>query len=137
MKDAKRNAMCGTAPLLTAVAVMIILAGCTLGPDFVKPDMTPPESYRTDIMPATSADDLKWWELFDDPMLYNLVTTALANNKDVGIAVSRMEEARASLGFTRADQFPQLNLQGGANRGTFSGGYAARIPTTTPISRRF
>lgn len=122
MKDANRNAMCSTAPLLTAVAVMIILTGCTLGPDFVKPDMTPPETYRTDIMPATSADELKWWELFDDPVLYNLVTTALANNKDIGIAVSRMEEARASLGFTRADQFPQLDLQGGGNRGTFSGG---------------
>ena len=122
MKDAKRNPMRGTTPLLTVVIVLIVLTGCTLGPDFVKPDMTPPESYRTDIMPATSADELKWWELFDDPMLYNLVTTALANNKDVGIAVSRMEEARASLGFTRADQFPQLDLQGGANRGTFSGG---------------
>jgi multidrug efflux system outer membrane protein len=108
--------------LLSAMAVMLGLAGCTLGPDFVKPDLTPPESYRTDIMPATSADELKWWELFDDPVLYELVTTALENNKDVGIAVSRMEEARASLGFTRADQFPRLDLQGGANRGTFSGG---------------
>ncbi len=65
------------------------LSGCTLGPDFVKPDMTPPASYRTDIMPAVSADELKWWELFDDPVLYDLVTTALDNNKDVKIAVSR------------------------------------------------
>ena len=122
MKNAKRNAMHGTASLFTAVIVMIVLTGCTSGPDFVKPDMTPPESYRTDIMPATSADDLKWWELFDDPVLYSLVSTALENNKDVKIAVSRMEEARASLGFTRADQFPRLDLQGGASRGTFSGG---------------
>ena len=121
MIDAKGNPMRATAPLLTAVVVLIALTGCTLGPDFVKPDMTPPETYRTDIMPATSADDLKWWELFDDPVLYDLVTTALANNKNVGIAVGRMEEAQASLGFTRADQFPRLDLQGGANRGTFSG----------------
>jgi multidrug efflux system outer membrane protein len=84
--------------------------------------MTPPASYRTDIMPAISADELKWWELFNDPVLYDLVTVALENNKDVKIAVSRMDEARASLGFTRADQFPRLDLQGGANRGTFSGG---------------
>jgi multidrug efflux system outer membrane protein len=122
MKNCSRNAKRGIGTLITAVVVLMGLTGCTLGPDFVKPDMTPPEAYRTDIMPATSADDLKWWELFDDPMLYDLVTTALANNKDIGIAVSRMEEARASLGFTRADQFPQLDLQGGANRGTFSGG---------------
>jgi multidrug efflux system outer membrane protein len=109
----------------TLLATMLVLAGvsgCTLGPDFVKPDMTPPAAYRTDVMPAVSADELKWWELFDDPVLYELVTVALENNKDVKIAVSRMDEARASLGFTRADQFPRLDLQGGANRGTFSGG---------------
>jgi multidrug efflux system outer membrane protein len=122
MKTGERDAIRRTGMLLAAVVVSIAVAGCTLGPDFVKPDMTPPETYRTDIMPATSADELKWWELFDDPLLYDLVTTALANNKDVGIAVSRMEEARASLGFTRADQFPRLDLQGGANRGTFLGG---------------
>jgi multidrug efflux system outer membrane protein len=108
--------------VVATVLLLICLSGCTLGPDFVKPDMTPPASYRTDIMPAVSADELKWWELFDDPVLYNLVTVALDNNKDVKIAVSRMDEARASLGFTRADQFPRLDLQGGANRGTFSGG---------------
>ena len=108
--------------VVAMVLLLISLSGCTLGPDFVKPDMTPPASYRTDIMPAVSADELKWWELFDDPVLYDLVTVALDNNKDVKIAVSRMDEARASLGFTRADQFPRLDLQGGANRGTFSGG---------------
>ncbi|MCB2167982.1 MAG: efflux transporter outer membrane subunit [Deltaproteobacteria bacterium] len=107
---------------LAAMLVLTGVSGCTLGPDFVKPDMTPPSSYRTDIMPAVSADELKWWELFDDPVLYDLVTVALENNKDVKLAVSRMDEARASLGFTRADQFPRLDLQGGANRGTFSGG---------------
>jgi len=108
--------------VVAMVLLLISISGCTLGPDFVKPDMTPPASYRTDIMPAISADELKWWELFNDPVLYDLVTVALENNKDVKIAVSRMDEARASLGFTRADQFPRLDLQGGANRGTFSGG---------------
>ena len=108
--------------VVAMVLLLISLSGCTLGPDFVKPDMTPPASYRTDIMPAVSADELKWWELFDDPVLFDLVTVALDNNKDVKLAVSRMDEARASLGFTRADQFPRLDLQGGANRGTFSGG---------------
>ncbi len=128
MKKDRPIAMRLAGMLLAAMLVMLGVAGCTLGPDFAKPDMTPPEAYRTDIMPATSADELKWWELFDDPVLYDLVTSALENNKDVGIAVSRMEEARASLGFTRADQFPRLDLQGGANRGTFSGG--ARSSTT-------
>jgi len=111
-----------TGVLITLLLALTMISGCTLGPDFAPPDMTAPEAYRTDIMPATSADDLQWWSLFDDPVLYELVTTALDNNKDVLIAVSRIEESRASLGFTRADQFPRLDIEGGANRGTFQGG---------------
>ena len=128
MPSDKRNMMRSAGIVLTVLLMLTAVGGCTLGPDFVPPDLTPPGAYRTDVMPATSADDLQWWTLFDDPVLYHLVTTALENNKDVRIAVSRMEEARASLGFTRADQFPQLDLQGGANRGTFQGG--ARSETT-------
>ena len=97
------------------VLLLISLSGCTLGPDFVKPDMTPPSSYRTDIMPAVSADDLKWWELFDDPVLFELVTAALENNRDIKIAVSRIEEARAAL--TKAiDMNPDTDIgQSAAN----------------------
>ena len=86
--------MWSTGAVCGALLVLVAFSGCTLGPDFVPPDMTPPASYRTDIMPGTSADDLQWWELFDDPVLYDLVTTALENNKDVKIAVSRMAEAQ-------------------------------------------
>jgi multidrug efflux system outer membrane protein len=122
MNDGRRKPMWSTGAVCGALLVLVAFSGCTLGPDFVPPDMTPPDAYRTAIMPETSADELQWWELFDDPVLYDLVTTALENNKDVKIAVSRMAEARAALGFTRADQFPALDIQGGAQRGTFQGG---------------
>lgn len=119
--DAKKT-KCSDGMMAIVLLALVVVSGCTLGPDFVPPDMTAPEAYRTDVMPETSADDLQWWKLFNDPVLYDLVTTALDNNQDVRIAVSRMAEARASLGFTRADQFPRLDLDGGANRGTFQGG---------------
>ena len=122
MKKAEQQPSDWAKRLLGVISAVTILAGCTLGPDFVEPDMTPPASYRTPILPTASAEDLKWWELFGDPVLYTLVTTALEGNKDVKIAVGRMAEARAVLGVTRADQFPRLDAQGGANRGTFSGG---------------
>jgi len=64
---------------------------------------------------------LKWWELFDDPVLYSLVVTALNSNKDAMIAASRIEEARAALGFTKADQYPRLDLEAGAKAGNFTG----------------
>ena len=79
-------------------------------------------------MPVAPAEDLKWWELFDDPVLYGLVTTALENNRDLKIAASRIEQARAFLGFTRADQFPALDIQGGATAGNFFG--SARTDNT-------
>ena len=106
-----------------------IVSGCALGPDFKEPVVEAPEAYRTPVMPADPAGDLKWWALFDDPLLYDLVTTALENNRDLKIAVSRIEQARAVLGFTRADQYPSVDVGAGAQTGNFSGG--SRSPDTT------
>ena len=73
-------------------------------------------------MPSEPANDLKWWALFDDPLLYDLVTTALENNRDLRIAVSRIEQARATVGFTRADQYPRVDGEAGARIGNVNGG---------------
>ncbi|MEK6195560.1 MAG: TolC family protein, partial [Deltaproteobacteria bacterium] len=99
------------------VMVLLFLSGCTLGPDFKDPAANAPESYRTPVMVAEGAVDLKWWELFDDPLLFSLVTMALENNRDLKIAVSRIEQARATVGFVRADQFPRLDVEAGAMKG--------------------
>jgi multidrug efflux system outer membrane protein len=109
----------------TWIAVFLFaacLAGCMLGPDFQKPVVETPERFRFADPEAEEAVSLKWWELFNDPVLASLVTTALRENKDVLIAASRIEEARASLGFTRADMYPTFDLQAGAGRGNFAGG---------------
>ena len=102
---------------LVSVWVSMILVGCALGPDFKEPVVETPESYRIEEMPVETVEDLKWWELFDDPKLYTLVTTALQNNLDLQIAVARIEQARAFVGFNRADLFPRLDVQGGAFAG--------------------
>ncbi|MHC4742952.1 MAG: efflux transporter outer membrane subunit [Planctomycetota bacterium] len=104
---------------ITVLLALALLAGCTIGPDFEKPVMETPASFRF----AESSFDasLEWWELFNDPALNSLVTAALNDNKDVLIAASRIEEARASLGFTKADQYPRLDLEASAERGNLSG----------------
>ena len=102
---------------VVSVWVSIILAGCAVGPDFKEPVLETPESYRIDEMPEEAVEDLKWWELFDDPVLHTLVTTALENNLDLKIAVARIEQARAFVGFNRADLYPRLDVQGGAFAG--------------------
>ena len=101
---------------------LILITGCAVGPEFKDPVVEAPGSYRTQVMPSDTVTDLKWWTLFDDPLLYDLVTTALENNRDLKIAVSRIEQARATVGFTRADQYPRLDGEAGAQIGNVNGG---------------
>ncbi len=107
--------------ILTLVFIFF-LTGCMLGPDFQKPVIETPERFRISDEEAEEVVNLKWWELFNDPVLNSLVTTALIENKDVRIAASRVMEARASLGFTKADQYPFFDIEAGATRGNFAGG---------------
>lgn len=107
--------------ILTLLSILF-LTGCMVGPDFQRPVTETPEYYRFDEKKAGAVVNLKWWELFNDPVLDSLVATALQNNKDVLVAASRIEEARASLGFTRADTYPRLDVEAGASRGSYAGG---------------
>ena len=108
--------------IIAAFLVFILLSGCAVGPDFKPPVVETPKNYRFDKVPVETMINLKWWELFNDPMLYTLVSEALENNKDLRIAAARVEQARAALGFTAADQYPSITIQGGAGTGNFSGG---------------
>jgi len=110
------------------IVIIIFLTGCTLGPNFKKPQVETPVEYRDtdsliiDTLRVDTLTNLKWWELFGEPVLDSLVKYALQNNKDLLIAASRIEEARALYGFTKADIYPRLDLQAGASRGNFPGG---------------
>jgi multidrug efflux system outer membrane protein len=115
------------------ILVLILVSGCTrLGPDFEEPLVKTPESYRTEAELTELADDLQWWKLFDDPYLVSLVSMALERNRDIRIAISRIAQSRAALGFTEADQYPRLDLDGGINRGNFTG--TGKSPNTDTSS---
>ena len=118
-------------PLICLMAAVLLLAGCTVGPTFTEPVVKVPAEYRTQGLSTGTAADLRWWELFDDPLLYALVTEALENNRDLHIAVSRIEQARANVGFNRADQFPRVDGEGGARVGNFNGGSRSTETTST------
>jgi multidrug efflux system outer membrane protein len=102
--------------LLLSVTVLL-LASCAMGPDYERPDTPMPEAYRAPAAPGVSLATLDWWEIFDDAELILLVETALRENKELAIAMARIEEARAVLGFVRADQFPAVDGAAGAARG--------------------
>jgi multidrug efflux system outer membrane protein len=88
-----------------------------MGPDYERPDVPVPDGYEAQKVPGESFANLEWWELFDDPVLLDLIRTALQNNKELAIALARIEEARAALGFVRADLYPNLDGAAGASRG--------------------
>jgi multidrug efflux system outer membrane protein len=102
-----------------ALAVLIVAGctiSCTLGPNYHRPAVQVPQTFRApDPSPALQAEslaDLKWWEVFKDPDLQQLVRTALEQNYDLRDAVARVEAARANLGITRSEQFPQVGASG-------------------------
>jgi multidrug efflux system outer membrane protein len=88
-----------------------------MGPDYERPEVDVPQGFKSDDVAGESFANLDWWQLFEDPGLVSLIQTALLNNKELAIALARIEEARAVLGFTRADIYPQLDGQADASRG--------------------
>jgi multidrug efflux system outer membrane protein len=111
-----------TRRLAAGLAVALVLAGCTLGPDYRRPDVPAPQAWRdgqAGVDPASLAD-LSWWELFEDEELQGLVRAALEANTDLRIAVTRVDQARAQVGVTRSAQFPQVDAGASATTNRFS-----------------
>jgi len=94
----------------------ILLTGCTVGPNYKRPPVTVPANFRAPSpLPAPQAAslaDLKWFEVFNDERLQDLVRVALEQNYDLLDAAARVQEARASLGIARSNQLPQLEASG-------------------------
>jgi multidrug efflux system outer membrane protein len=102
-----------------ALAVLmgtLLLAGCSMGPNYQRPFVQLPETFHApEPLPtaeAASFADLTWWQVFRDEDLQRLITTALEQNYDLREAVARVEMAQANLGITRSDQFPQASASG-------------------------
>src|SRR5271165_2279518 len=126
--------------LATILMLISLATGCTVGPNYKRPSVDVPGGFRGAAPSADSAQsgtqsgekkpeqqpgqsaaqpsqsaassigDEKWWEVFQDQQLQELIRTALKNNYDVQIAAARILKAQAQLGITRADQLPTLSV---------------------------
>jgi outer membrane protein, multidrug efflux system len=98
---------------LASLTFGLLLAGCMVGPNYKRPAIDAPGVYRGDVQPSIASSeslgDEKWWEVFQDPVLQQLIRTAMQQNYDVRIAAARVLQAQAQLGITRANQFPTVN----------------------------
>lgn len=99
--------------LLIVPLILSLLAGCTVGPKYHRPSVNTPNVFRGTADPNASPDarslaDLKWFEVFKDPQLQDLINTAFTQNYNIREAVARVSAARARIGFARAEQFPEI-----------------------------
>lgn len=123
--------------LLTA---SLLLAGCTMiGPDYKAPEIdTPAALTSSDDGPASNLlsqdqteDWVMWWQIFEDAELNDLIQNAQADNLNIRLQADRIREARARLGFSRADRLPNLGFEGEAGRQDQSN---ASLPVTGTTS---
>jgi multidrug efflux system outer membrane protein len=104
---------------LSTLALVVTIAGCKVGPNYKRPTVDTPASYRGALAPdiaatftAPSLGTQKWDTVFTDPVLQQLIAVALKNNYDVKIAADRVLEQQAQVGVTRAAQYPTLSAGG-------------------------
>lgn len=111
--------------LLFFSCVLFLVVGCAVGPNYQRPKVNVPTEYRSGEASDQQASiaDLPWWEVFKDDRLKNLVQTALANNYDLQVAVTRVEQARQIAAQARAQYFPFLNysVSGSDGKNEFAG----------------
>ena len=118
-------------PQIAACALVVFLSGCTVGPNYKRPNTDVPTSFRG-LPPEEAASastqslgEQKWGEVFQDEELQKLIRTALQQNYDVRIAATHVLEAEAQVGLARANQLPTVNVTGTGN--------GQRNPATGPI----
>src|SRR5579862_7580349 len=119
---------------LAPILIVTLVSGCAVGPNYHRPVVQTPDAYH-DLSNnveaqahAASFADLPWWQVFQDPVLQELIRTALKQNYDLQIATERINAARAQVAITRSALFPQLS-----GNGNFSGGKEQFFPLTANI----
>ena len=95
-------------PILISFFLALAVTSCMVGPKLEKPVVDAEEQFRFDSIAEDSMINLAWWELISDPELDTMIYMALEHNQDILIAMSRIEQAYAVLGVSKADLYPQF-----------------------------
>lgn len=126
-------------PTVSGLAAALMLSGCMVGPNYVRPTVAVPETFKeapngpngwAPARPMDTIDRGQWWSVFNDPVLDGLERRVQINNQTVAQAVAAYAQARALTGEDRASLFPTANASGSATR---SGG-GGNTPSLTRYS---
>ncbi len=117
-----------------ALALVVAVTGCALGPDYRRPSVTMTATFREpSLATAESFADLPWWDVFHDPPLAALLKEALANNLDLADAIARVDVARYNAKIRTDQLLPSLSVNAGpAYQQTFSP-FSALVPAGTML----
>jgi multidrug efflux system outer membrane protein len=109
--------------VLAVVLTVVAGSGCAIGPNYRRPELPTPPEFRDRAAEDASLADLPWWEVFGDEQLVLLIREALANNRDLAVAVANVEQSRYLAALPRSAFFPQVGYEGDVTRGkdTFVG----------------
>ena len=117
----RRNLYTRSGILAASIACAMALTGCvTLGPDYQRPDVPLPQTWRSDLPNAKDVVNTEWWKGLGDPALDALIAEAIDANKDLQLATLRVEQFDAKLLITRADGRPQVGYSASAQRKRYS-----------------
>ena len=117
---------------IVTLSCATLLTGCVVGPDYQRPEVVMPEAWRIDYSSAEDLSNARWWQQFNDPVLDELIETALKENLDIRIAASRVDQFLGQLSTTRSEFFPQLNGGGGVSRNRISEEAFGSAPGSDP-----
>jgi multidrug efflux system outer membrane protein len=121
--------------LLLLTFLLVLLNGCAVGPDYERPEIDAPQGWRMEYQEAADVVNTAWWEQFNDPVLNQLINTALEENRDVRIAAARVEQFAANLRITRSDFFPQFGYGLSGSRDKTPPGLLP--PGTDPVAETY
>ncbi len=99
-------------PLLGLLASWVAALGCAVGPDYVEPDISPPDLWNQELsrgLERGDSDFRTWWSQFEDPVLEGLIERASAGSLDIRIALARIDTAAARRGIARGEWFPTVD----------------------------
>lgn len=120
---------------LLALAAALLAAGCTVGPDYVRPSVDTPAAWRVDTPKAADIANTQWWGQFGDPVLDDLIATAIRENRDIRIAAARVDQFIGALAATRSQLYPQVGYSADTSR--FRGSRVGVTPIPEPVSPYF
>jgi multidrug efflux system outer membrane protein len=118
MKHARQKCSSARARWCVFIALSSLLFSCTVGPNYHRPVVDAPESYRRAASDANTAaatnslGNLSWWNVYNDPQLKSYIDEALTNSWDIKIAAARVLEAEASAQVVRSQFFPSISAGG-------------------------